>query len=174
MSPRRLPVLLLLAAALAAPACGFRLVGKSSTLPPHIQKIAVPVFRNETRREEVEQRITYAILGEIAKRGRVRTVPSEADADGVITGTVKRFETRPTQFDAEGRATVMQLQITAAVKFEDRRQGAVLWESPSFLFRQEYPITGLPATYYDLEAEALDEVARDFATSIVSTIFEGF
>jgi hypothetical protein len=57
MSPGR-TCLLAVAALIAMGGCGYRLAGHNQLLPPSVKIIAVPPFENQTRRPEIEQRIT--------------------------------------------------------------------------------------------------------------------
>jgi len=67
--------------ALALTGCGYQLSGRRGSgntlsLPADVHRIAIPVFTNETRRAEIEQRITESLLDEFIKRGGYQTQPS--------------------------------------------------------------------------------------------------
>jgi hypothetical protein len=54
----------------------------------------------------------------------------------------------------------------------------VLWDNPGLVFRQEYDAAGQavndPAAFFGQDAQALDRMSAEFASSIVSAILEAF
>ena len=60
------------------------------------------------------------------------------------------------------------------VKLTDRKTEKTLFENPSYLFRQPYPVAATSASYVDIENAAIEAIARPFARSLVTTILEGF
>jgi outer membrane lipopolysaccharide assembly protein LptE/RlpB len=170
---RALPAVVGVALLLAG--CGWHLVGRGAgALDPRIRVIAVPLFGNETKRAEVDLRLTEAVTNELLRRGRFKVVPEAEGADAVLAGVVKAYETFNVAFDDEGRVTRTEVRVTAGFTFRNRVADRVEWENPSYLFRQEYDVTGDPETYTDQEIVAIEQVSRDFALSVVSQILEGF
>ena len=173
--PSASAVAAVLAAVALGAGCGIHLVGRGAgALDQRIQTIAVPLFENHTPKDEVEIRLTEAVVEELLRRGRFKVVPEREGADAVLEGSVKAFDSRNVDFDEEGRATRAEIRITAGFVFRNLVADRVEWENPSFVFRQEYDLEGDPATYSDLEIVAIAAVGRDFAQSVVSTILEGF
>jgi hypothetical protein len=64
--------------------------------------------------------------------------------------------------------------VTARVSLKTLPDEKVLWENPSYTFRDNYSVGTAAASYVDRENEAIDRVAEKFAASLVSTILEGF
>jgi len=155
--------------------CGWHLVGRGAgALDPRIKVIAVPSFGNDTKKEEVDVRLTEAVTNELLRRGRFTVVPDKAGADAVLEGVVKGFDTANVAFDDSGKVTRAEVRITAGFVFRNLVADRVEWENPSFVFRQEYDVVGDPKTYTDQEIVAIQDVSRDFALSVVSQILEGF
>src|SRR5438093_12916987 len=95
---------LLLSASVLAASCGYRLSGRSRFLPPDLRRLAIPVFQNETRRADIEQRITENLLDEFIKRGGYATQPQREGADAILEGTVTGYSSSPVTLSRAGKA----------------------------------------------------------------------
>ena len=167
-------VLVLVAAAGLLEACGYHLAGRGSTLPAGIHSVGIPVFVNKTSRPELEQRVTEHVVDEFTTRGRVRILPGEEGADAVLRGTLYSYATAPVVINEQGRARRYEILITARVVLSQAATDKVLWEDDHFLFKQQYDVPESAATFVDQEIVAIDQVAGDFARSVVTSILEGF
>lgn len=171
MIRRRLTLTLL---ALLLAGCGYHLAGHSMFLPEHIRVIGVPPFQNETARAEMEQRITENLLDEFLRRGRFSTVAGREGADAVVEGTITGFNRMPVTFSARGRASRQEVTITARVRLVETEPERILWSQENFIFRRQYDIEESQDDFFDREILAIDEIAADFARSVVTSILEGF
>jgi hypothetical protein len=162
------------AAAGASMRCGYALVGQSSSLPPSIRVVEFTTFENRTPRVGIEQRFSAEIARELASRGRFRVQSSAEGADAELTGAVLAFTLVPVAFDSQGRATDYQVQVTARAALKALPDGKVLWENPSYTYRDNYRFSLTASSYVDLENDAIDRVAGRFAQSLVTSILEGF
>jgi outer membrane lipopolysaccharide assembly protein LptE/RlpB len=154
--------------------CGYSLTGRSSTLPPEVQTIGIPVFVNQTSRPELEQRITEHIVDEFVTRGRVRIVSGEEGAQAVLNGTIFSYTSVPVVINEQGRATRYEIMITARVVLREVGTDHTLWSDDRFLFKEQYELAKLAETFIDREIVAIDDVAGDFARRVVTSILEGF
>ncbi|HET6372487.1 MAG TPA: LptE family protein [Candidatus Polarisedimenticolia bacterium] len=154
--------------------CGYRLAGHNQLLPESVKVIAVPPFENQTRRPEIEQRITEAMTATLIRRGGYRTTGSAAGADAVLKGVVTAYDVTPVNVSSEGRATRYEVMISASVELSKIPEGAVLFRSEHFVFKRQYDVQGEAASFFDQEIEAINEIASDFSESVVTSILEGF
>ncbi len=168
---RLIAVNLLLAASVA---CGYHLAGRSSTLPPEITTVGVPIFVNRTNQPELEQRVTEHIIDEFTTRGRVRILAGEDGAQAVLLGTIDTYTDSPVIINELGRATRYEILITARVVLREVTTDRILWEDDHFLFRGQYDVSESAESFLDQEIIAIDRVATDFARSVVTSILEGF
>ena len=159
---------------IGAGACGYTLVGKTSTLPASIKVIRFETLANQTQRVGVEQRLSREIAKEFASRGRFSIQAQPEGANAVLAGAVTGFDLYAVAFSPQGIATQYQIRITARVSLKSLPEEKVLWENPSYTFRDNYSFGTTAASYVDRENEAIDRVAAKFAASLVSTILEGF
>ena len=171
---RRAAALVCLAAIGVSPACGYRLAGRNQLLPPSVKVISVPPFENQTRRPEIEQRITEHITETFIQRGGYRTTASDTGADAKLKGEVTGYDISPVSVGSTGRATRYEVVITASVELTQMPEGNVLFRSSHFVFKKQYDVTGSGLTFFDQEITAIDEIAKDFAEAVVTSILEGF
>lgn len=161
-------------AAMAATGCGYHLAGHGNTLPPEVKSIGIPIFVNRTSRPELEQRVTEAVIDEFSTRGRLRILAGEEGADAVLRGTLYTYTTMPVVLNEQGRARRYEILITADVTLTQAATDRVLWENDHYLFKRQYEVPETSIAYVDREIIAIDEVAGDFASTVVTSILEGF
>jgi outer membrane lipopolysaccharide assembly protein LptE/RlpB len=166
--------LLLLACSVAFAGCGYHLAGTGSSLPEHINTIGVPIFANNTQGYEVEQKITQAVSTLLIQRGKYKILPDAEGTDALLKGTITSISLVPITFNADGRAREYNVIITAKVTFTDQLDDKILFTNPGFVFRGQYEIDQSQIAYFDRQSQAVDDIAEDFAESVVSAILEGF
>jgi len=158
-----------------AAGCGYSLVGTGrGILPEGASAVFVETFVNETPKVGLEQRLTDAVLRELAGRARLTPVPDRSKADVELTGKILSYQLVPVRYDDQGRALQYEIAVVARVRLADRKTEKALFENPSFMFRQPYPVAATSANYVDIENAAIEVLARPFARSLVTTILEGF
>jgi outer membrane lipopolysaccharide assembly protein LptE/RlpB len=153
--------------------CGYHLAGTGSSLPDHIQTIGLPIFTNNTQGYQVGQKITDSIQTVLIQRGKYKVIPQTDGVDALLKGTINSVTLAPVAFDSDGIATDYSVIITAKVTFTDQIDKKILFQNPSFVFRGQYSINQ-NEIYFDKQSTTLDEIAQDFAESVVSAILEGF
>jgi TolB-like protein len=154
--------------------CGYALVGRNTFLPDRIRIIVVTPFENRTQRPQIEQRVTEEVARELSKRGRYRIATDRAGADALLEGAIVDFRTNPVQFNAQGRATRVETVVTVQATLRDLAGDQILWSQSGLLFREQYEVPPNEASYFDLETQALDEIAQGAAVALVTSVLEGF
>jgi lipopolysaccharide assembly LptE-like protein len=183
-----LPLCLSVSVAVVLSACGYRVGGTASRLPPGLKVIAVPALENRTNRYRVEQRMTEAVVREFLARTKYRIVSTEESADAVLHGEITSLESSPMVFDTTpmnspttpnlstptARVTTMLLSIHLKVRLEERDTKKILYRNDDYLFREAYEVSTDPATFFDEQSPALDRMAKDFASRLVADVVENF
>ncbi|MFN7972115.1 MAG: LPS assembly lipoprotein LptE [Acidobacteriota bacterium] len=161
--------------------CGYHLVGRGGFLPEYVHTIGIPTFQNHTSKVALEQKLTNAVVSEMARRGNFDIVARESNVDAVLAGTITGFSAVPVGFTPNGNSNRIQVVVSAQVALLDARARKVIYQNDSFTFRDDYDLDvggGSQAQnaegYFDREPEAVDEVAKDFAESVAIAILEGF
>jgi Lipopolysaccharide-assembly len=166
---------LLSAFCLVSFACGYHEAGRGDRLPPDIKTIAIPIFINKSPRFRIEQKLPAAITREFIERTKFRVTPDPAQADAVLKGTVTDVRAGVVTFDLiTGRASTLQIQVTANVELEDSHTKKVLFSNPAYIFREEYQISQSTPSLFEEDQPALDRLSRDMARTLVTDILENF
>jgi hypothetical protein len=160
---------------LFAGACGYHVAGRGALLPPDVKTIAVPAFKNQSPTFRIEQQLTSAVTREFLERTRFRVTPNPDGADALLKGTVKDVRAGVITFDLNtGRATSMQVQVTADVRLEDLHSHKVLFSNANYIFREQYQVSQSPSTLFEEDKPALDRLSRDLARTLVTDLLENF
>jgi outer membrane lipopolysaccharide assembly protein LptE/RlpB len=163
-----IPLLCLLAAS-----CGYHTAGHAVTIPDTVQTIAIPAFVNQTQTYKIEQLLTTAVVQEMTTRTHYRVV-SSGDADATLRGTVLSTSTTPLTYDSQtGRATSALVVVAVQVSLVER-QGKVLYQNPSYVFREQYEVSQELTNFFEEDSPAFRRLSREFAQTLVSNILEGF
>ena len=155
--------------------CGYHSAGHITTVPDNVRTIAIPAFVNQTQTYKIEQTLTTAVVREMITRTHYHVVDqSDSDADATLRGTVLSTYTTPLTYDSKtGRAASLLVVISVKVALQDK-QGKVLYQNPSYLFREQYEVSRDPNSFFEEDSPALQRLSRDFAQTLVSNILEGF
>jgi outer membrane lipopolysaccharide assembly protein LptE/RlpB len=174
-SPLPFPALVTLVLILLTTGCGYHTAGHAVTLPANVQTIAIPAFVNQTKNYKIEQKLTAAVVREMVTRTHYRIVNEPSDsADATLRGTVVTTSTSPLTYDSQtGRASSALVVVTARVTLTDR-QGKILYQNPSYLFREEYQVSRELSSFFEEDSPALERLSREFARTLVSNVLEGF
>ena len=172
MKARRAAWLVLL---VAGASCGYHTAGHSVQLPENVKTVAVPAFVNETNTYRIEQMLTSSVVREFATRTHyhILNTPGEA-ADATLRGTVVSASSTPLTYNAAtGQAASVLVVVSMRVSLTDR-QGKVLYQNPSYLFREQYEVSQDLASFFEEDSPAFRRLSQDFARTLVSNILEGF
>jgi outer membrane lipopolysaccharide assembly protein LptE/RlpB len=155
--------------------CGYHIAGRGDRLSPDIKTIAIPIFTNKSPKFRIEQKLASAITREFIERTKFRITPDPAQADAVLKGTVNDMRAGVVTFDLKtGRATALQIQVTANVELVDSHTKKVLFSNPNYIFREEYQISQSTPSLFEEDQAALDRLSRDMARTLVTDILENF
>ena len=155
--------------------CGYHPVGSPAHLPSTARTLAVPVFQNTTQSYHTEVAFTQAVVREFSSRTPYRLVAgNDADADVKLDGTITAYQVTPLTYNSEtGQSSSFVITVKATMKLVDR-DGKVLYQNPSYLFREQYETTQDLASFIQEDNPAVQRLARDFARAVVSDILESF
>ena len=167
--------LLLLLPSLLVISCGYHTAGHSAQLPENVQTIAVPSFKNETNPYHIEQTLTASVVRELTTRTHYRLLNDASDdADATLRGTVLSTSASPLTYNtATGQAASVLIVVSMKVALTDK-QGKILYQNPSYLFREQYEVSQDLNSFFEEDSPAFRRLSRDFARTLVSNILEGF
>jgi len=163
-----------LALLLFTTACGYHTAGKANLLPSDLRTLAVPAFVNQTQTYKVEQMLTGAVVQEFSTRTSYRVVTQPDSADAVLRGTVLATSTTPLTYDSKtGRAASVLVIVSMSVSLADK-QGKVLYQNPSYVFREQYQVSQELSSFFEEDSPAFERLSREFARTLVSNVLEAF
>lgn len=164
-----------LALILGCAGCGYHVAGRGDRLPPDVKTLAIPAFTNQSKQFRIEQTVSAAVTREFIERTRFRVTADPAAADAVLQGTIKDVQSGVITFDVNtGRASALQVVVTASVALTDRHTHKVLFANPGYVFREEYQISPSTSQLFEEQSPALRRLAGDFAHTLVTDILENF
>jgi outer membrane lipopolysaccharide assembly protein LptE/RlpB len=155
--------------------CGYHTAGHSVALPDNVKTIAVPAFVNESSTYKIEQTLTGAVIREFTTRTHYHILHNLSDpADATLLGTVLSTSASPLTYNsATGQAASVLVVVSVKVSLTDR-SGKVLYQNPSYLFREQYEVSQDLASFFEEDSPAFRRLSQDFARTLVSNILEGF
>jgi len=155
--------------------CGYHTAGHTVTIPDNVRTIAIPAFVNQTQSFKVEQMLTAAVVKEFVMRTHYHIVNQvNDDADAVLHGTVLATYSNPLTYDSQtGRAASVMIVVSMKVSLSDK-EGKVLYQNPSYLFREQYEVSQDLASFFEEDSPAFRRLSQDFARTLVSNILEDY
>jgi len=158
-----------------AVSCGYHTTAHNVSIPENVRTIAIPTFANETQTYKIEQMLTAAVVREMLTRTHCHVVnKTDSDADATLKGTVLATYTTPLTYDpTTGRAVSVLVVVNARIALIDKH-GQVLYQNPSYLFREQYEVSRDLASFFEEDSPAFERLSRDFARTVVANVLEGF
>ncbi len=155
-------------------ACGYHTAGHANLLPSDLRTIAIPAFVNQTQTYKVEQTLTASVVQEFVTRTNYRITSDAKTADATLHGVVLSTYTTPLTYDTKsGRASSVLVIVGMSVSLKDR-DGRVLYENPSYTFREQYQVSQELSSFFEEDSPAFQRLSRDFARTLVSNVLEAF
>ena len=154
--------------------CGYHTAGKANLLPPDLRTLAIPAFVNQTQTYSIEQMLTSAVVEEFTTRTKYHITADPSAADAVLRGTVLSSYTTPLTYDSQtGRAATVLVIVSMNVVLTDR-DGHVLYQNPSYMFREQYEVSEELSSFFEEDSPAFRRLSHAFARTLVSNILEAF
>ena len=155
--------------------CGYHTAGHASQLPEDVKTIAIPAFENRTSTYHIEQTLTASVVRELTTRTHYHLLHEAGEAaDATLRGTVLSTSASTLTYNSTtGQAASVLVVVSMAVSLTDR-QGKVLYQNPSYLFREQYEVSQDLASFFEEDSPAYRRLSQDFARTLVSNILEGF
>lgn len=134
------------------------------------RSVAVPMFKNQTLKPQLQAQVTNAIIKRLQADGTLR-VEWEADAEVVVTGTITRYGRSVLRFQRLDSEVPREyrLELEATVEAHDRTTGKVLLP-PTKLVGKADSFVG--SDLQSAEQQALPLMADDLARQVVSLLVE--
>lgn len=127
VAARRVPFLAFAFVLLTVVACGYQLSGMSTFLPQDIRTIYVEPFMNRSRDVGIEKEITTALRGEFYRRGQLRIVDQAEQADAIVSGVVRAFDSSVVSVNRKDEVLQYESIMTLDVTLRRREPSEIIW-----------------------------------------------
>lgn len=160
---------------LAATGCGYHTAGHAVQLPQNVKTIAIPAFVNQSNRYRIEQLLTASVVREFTTRTHYRLLTDTSEAaDATLRGTVTGVSSSPMTYNTStGQIATALIGVNVKISLIDRH-GKMLYENPSYVFREQYEVSQDLSSFFEEDSPAFRRLSQDFARTLVSNILEGF
>jgi outer membrane lipopolysaccharide assembly protein LptE/RlpB len=152
--------------------CGYQMVGKETHVPPGLNSVAIPTFKNQTFEPGIEVPFTQAFLREFIQDRRVNVV-DRAEADSVLEGIIRDFSLYSVSFDKSGFVIEYQSSVILDLTLKDRT-GKVLWEEKGFSETRWFRASSSGVTNEAAKQVAVQETGKLAAERLRSRFFYNF
>lgn len=152
--------------------CGYRVASASRTVKG--DSIAVSPFENRTTTFEVEQILTREIHRTLVRKSGYRVVNKPSEADVVMSGEITSVSAVPVVFGRETFGSAFLVTLNAKVELKDRRSGKTFFRNDNYVFRDQYETNSDVKNFFSELNPALERIAADFASSVVTAVLEDF
>jgi hypothetical protein len=169
MNRRALAAVVLLAPVFAFGCAGYHI---GPVTKRNFNTIAVPMFRNETLRPQLEAQISNAVIKRLQQDGSLR-IETGPRADVILSGTVFRYQRsalRSLRSDT-GVPREYEIAITVRVEARDRRTGEVVLKSTEVEGKSDVFIG---EDQQSAEMQVLPLVADDIAKRVAGLLVESW
>jgi outer membrane lipopolysaccharide assembly protein LptE/RlpB len=154
--------------------CGYHTAGRANLLPSELRTLAVPAFVNQTQTYKIEQTLTAAVVQEFTTRTKYHVISDTHAADASLRGTVTAAAATPLTYDTTtGRASTVLVIVSMSVVLADAK-GRILYQNPTYLFREQYQVSQEASTFFEEDSPAFRRLSSEFARTLVSNILEQF
>jgi hypothetical protein len=161
-------LLQLAAVALATVAgCTCRYSFSQSSIPSHINTVAIPPVRNETVEPALDQEVTDAITREFILDNSLRVLPID-EADSAILGVIIGYRNHVFGFNAQEQTEEYEVIIEMRIEFKDLVKRKTLWEEKRMIGRTTYFVVDTSGQEAQTEVEGRGDAIELLANDILS------
>ncbi len=160
--------LLLLAAFLLLPACGYRVVGSEPDTPGRPQvSLAIAPFENRTMEPGLETMFANDMIKAFQENRAIQVKAGDAAADYVLKGSIKKLEHSSTAYLDIERSLIRRTTLTVEINLVDRRTGKVVWKG-SEIVRHDY----VADKYYGIGEATRDQGLRQMSVRLAQRVHD--
>ena len=173
--------------------CAYKLSTSSNTFPGKLQRIQIPLFRNNSTEPGIETYFTNALKTE-ALKSHIQIENEESNSQGVLTGTIQNIdvyaieesilESKDSTYMPSETILSTAYKVTAVIDLVLKKKGSseVLWKG-SFTQARNYsaPHITLPGintsnALYNLSAkrQTLDALSKEMMQEAFDRMLENF
>jgi len=149
--------------------CGYYSFSGSS-LPSHINTVAVPMFENKTSEFGVREDITDTIINQFTQDNSLK-VADRRSADSMVSGTIVNIREQAGAYNTNEEVKEIRVYVSIQAKFEDLKKHKTIWEESITqwgTYNPTLPPGDEGSTRQDGIKEAIEKIADDIFNKTVS------
>lgn len=116
-------------AALPIAGCGYSIAGRSEAFPDDIRTVYIEPFINQTRNVGLEKELSSALRSEFYRRGELRVVDTVDQADAIIAGVVRSFESHVASVNRRDEVLQYEAAMIVDASLRRREPNEIIWRS---------------------------------------------
>ncbi|MBI5117847.1 LptE family protein [Candidatus Poribacteria bacterium] len=145
--------------------CGYTTA--TSRLSDDYHTIAVPAFKNKSFEQEIQIRVTNALIRELEADGRFRVVDDPGAADMVLRGAITGFQAGAISYNTDDNIGQFRIALIASAELEDTKTGKMIWRQENLRGTDFYQTLGGRT-----RDEALDEATENLVETLIYECFD--
>ena len=122
----------------SAAACGYQFSGKGESFPRDVQSVFVEPFVNRTKEVGLERQLLTTLKSELHQKGQVKIVDSPDQADAVLSGVIRTFDSRVVGVNRHDEALQYEILLVLDATLRRRAPDEVLWRTQGARFTDVY------------------------------------
>lgn len=123
---------------LLAAGCGYQFSGKSEGFPRDVRTVFVEAFVNRTKEVGLERQFLTFLKSELHQKGEFKLVDSAEQADAVLSGVLRTFDSRVVGVNRRDEALQYELLLVLDMSFRRRAPDELLWRTQGARFSDVY------------------------------------
>lgn len=153
-------------------AAGCSIVPRARTLPPHIDTVYVPMFKNRTAEPGLEEYATRATQREFMADGRLRLEQQER-ANAWVECTIDRYGLTPAAFESDDFPSLSRMYMRLSVRVrENAAKRPLIGEVRRVVVEFAYP-SDMRRSIATLEPDAREQLMEEVGRAIVREVLTG-
>jgi len=153
-------------------ACGYKMVGKETHVPPGLNSVAIPTFKNETFEPGIEVQFTQGFLREFIQDRRVKVV-GRSEADSILEGVIRSFNIFSVSYDRSGLVLEYQADVVLDLTLK-KKTGEILWAEKNLSEKRWYRASSNVLVSESNRTAAIEQLGRFVAERIRNRFFYDF
>jgi outer membrane lipopolysaccharide assembly protein LptE/RlpB len=152
--------------------CGYQMVGKETHVPPGLNSVAIPTFKNLTFEPGIEVQFTQGFLREFIQDRRVKVV-GRSEADSILEGVIKSFNIYSVSYDRSGLVLEYQSDVMLDLTLK-KKTGEIVWTEKGLTETRWYRASSSVLVSESNRTAAIEQLGRFVAERIRNRFFYNF
>lgn len=122
-------VICCLLAILLVGGCGYSFASRNDAFPKDIRTVYIEPFINRTRDVSIDKELTAALRSEFYRRGQLRIVDRADQADGIIAGVVRSFDSHVASVNRKDEVLQYETAMIVDATLRRREPNEIIWRT---------------------------------------------